>query len=89
MKKIPLITNNTGNFFRKKSLWINNNRIMVNTIEWLQTSLRQNVKWRKKLSELTKLYPIIDTLQRKWGYFDGKKQVTVANLTCNKLSYLI
>jgi hypothetical protein len=73
MKKIPLITKNTGNFFRKKVPWINNNRIMVNKIEWLQTSCGQNVKCRKQLSELTKPYPIIDILQRKWGHFDGKK----------------
>jgi hypothetical protein len=73
MKKTPLITNNTGNFFRKRGSWINNNRIMVNNIEWLQTSYRQNVKSKKQISELTKSYPIIDILQRKWGCFDGKK----------------
>ena len=73
MKKIPLITNNTGNFFREKGPWINKNRIMVNKIEWLQTFYRQNVKCRKQLSELTKPYPIIDILQKKWGCFDGKK----------------
>jgi hypothetical protein len=89
MKKIPLITNNTGNFFRKKVPWINKNRIMVNKIEWLQTFYRRNVKCRKKLSELTKPYPIIDTLQKNRGIFMGKKQVTEGNLTCNKLSYLI
>jgi hypothetical protein len=46
---------------------------MVNKIEWLQFFYRQNVKCRKQLSEFTKPYPIIDILQRKWGYFDGKK----------------
>jgi hypothetical protein len=46
---------------------------MVNKIEWLQTFYGQNVKCRKQLSELTKPYPIIDILQRIWGYYDGEK----------------
>jgi hypothetical protein len=38
-----------------------------------EVSYRQNVKCKKQLRELTKPFPIIDILQRKWGYFDVKK----------------
>jgi hypothetical protein len=46
---------------------------MVNKIEWLQTTYRQNVKCKEQLSELTKPYPIIDILQTNGGILMGKK----------------
>jgi hypothetical protein len=50
MKKIPLITNNTGSFFRKKGPWISNNRIMVNKIEWLKFPVDRMYNVRNNLA---------------------------------------